>query len=95
MRAGLVVSGWNGSVEEHAGEGLPTLAGVKVSKLSCYLDGYRDRLCRDVEHLADLIENLQGSARAQAAYFVDMAKAEALDLLGDSRQAFELADRHA
>ena len=30
----------------------------------------------------------------QVAYIVDMAKADALDLLGETRQAFELVDRH-
>jgi hypothetical protein len=44
--------------------------------------------------LAGLIESVQGSARAQTAYMVDMAKAEALELLGESRQAFDLVDRH-
>ena len=44
--------------------------------------------------LAGLIETLQGSAREQVAYLVDMAKADALDLLGETRQAFELVDRH-
>ena len=36
-----------------------------------------------------MIETVQGSVREQAAYLVDMAKADALDLLGESRQAFE------
>ena len=44
--------------------------------------------------LAGLVENVEGSARAQVAYFVDMAKAEALDLLGETRQGWELVDRH-
>ena len=44
--------------------------------------------------LAGLIENAQGAARGQVAYMVDMAKADALDLLGETRQAFELVDRH-
>ena len=44
--------------------------------------------------LAGLIENVQGAAREQVAYLVDMAKADALDLLGETRQAFELVDRH-
>jgi hypothetical protein len=45
--------------------------------------------------LAGLIENVQVAAQAQVAYLVDMAKAEALDLLGETRQAFKLVDRHA
>ena len=44
--------------------------------------------------LAALIENVQRPARAQDAYMVNMAKAEALDLLGETRQALELVDRH-
>ena len=44
--------------------------------------------------LADLTENVQGAAREQVASMVDMAKSDALDLLGETRQAFELVDRH-
>ena len=44
--------------------------------------------------LAGLLENVQGPAREQVAYMVDMAKADALDLLGEARLAFELVDRH-
>ena len=39
--------------------------------------------------LPGLIENLQGAARAQVDYLVDMAKSDALDLLGETRQAWE------
>ena len=42
----------------------------------------------------ELIENAPGAAREQVGYRVDLAKAEALDLLGETRQAFELVDRH-
>ena len=44
--------------------------------------------------LAVLLESVHRSAREQVVYMVDMAKADALDLLGESRQAFELVDRH-
>ena len=44
--------------------------------------------------LAGLIESVQAVARDQVAYMVDMAKADALELLGETRQAFELVDRH-
>ena len=44
--------------------------------------------------LAGLVETVQGSAKEQVAYLVDMAKADALDRLGETRQAFELVDRH-
>ncbi|MCI0823657.1 MAG: hypothetical protein J4N90_02830 [Chloroflexi bacterium] len=213
MRTGLVVSLWNQWVEEHGGEGVATLAGVKAGKLSCYLNGYRYRIYRDVgelaeeasqreslleslqvgkpgsgdderfrqrvEHwkesalgflpeiytlrrainsisqryfdaqkalfpevaegftqllalveklvgiynealaedierlekllietgdeqdeslltidLAGLMEDVQAAANEQVAYMVDMAKSGALELLGETRQAFELVDRH-
>ena len=42
--------------------------------------------------LAGLVETVQGSAREQVAFLVDMAKADALDLLGETRQAFELVE---
>jgi len=45
--------------------------------------------------LAGLIEDIQGAAaREQVAYMVDMAKSEALDLLSENRQEWELVDRH-
>ena len=213
MRSGLAVSQWNQWVEAQGGEGVVSLAGVKAGKLSCYLDGYRYRVCRNTAELAEevtrresllaslqvgeqngsdvgefrqlverwqesalgflpeiytlrgaintislryfdgqeplfptvgkgfgqllasveklvdiynetlagdieslerllietgdgqdesplvidlagLIESVQGAAREQVAYMVDMAKADALDLLGETRQAFELVDRH-
>ena len=206
----MAVAQWNQWVEKNGGEGVASLAGVKVSKLSCYLDGYRYRACRDAGELeeevsrreslleslqvvtrgherlrrrverwkrlalgflseihalrrvidtisqryfdgqqilfpavaegfdqlldlvektvaiyngalagdierleelskepgdgqraspltidlAGLIESVQGTCREQVTYMVDMAKAEALDLLGENRQALELVDRH-
>ena len=44
--------------------------------------------------LAALIENVQEAAGAQVAYMVDMAKADALDLLGETRQALEYTGMH-
>ena len=44
--------------------------------------------------LAGLIENAQGTASGQVAYMVDMAKADALELLGETQKAFELVERH-
>ena len=44
--------------------------------------------------LAGLVENVQGAAREHIAYMVDMAKADALELLGETRGALELVDRH-
>ncbi len=213
MRTGPVVSPWNQWVEAQGGEEGATLGGVKVKMLSCYLDGYRYRVCPTSEELAEglsrrwsllvslqvgkqdgsdvggfrqrveqwkeaalgflpeiytlrraitsisqryfdgqeglfpdvaegfdqllasakksvgiynealageiermvwllnetgegtdetpltidvagLIVSVQGVAKEQVAYMVDMAKAVALDLLGENRQAFELVDRH-
>ena len=51
-------------------------------------------LCSLTVDLAGLVENVRGAAREQVAYMVDMAKSDALDLLGETRQAFELVDRH-
>ena len=45
-------------------------------------------------NVSELIENVQEAAVGQIAYMVDMAKADALDVLGETRQAFELVDRH-
>ena len=44
--------------------------------------------------LAELIESVQGAGKEQVSYLVDMAIADALDLLGESRHALELVDRH-
>ena len=49
---------------------------------------------RSTIDFAGLIENAQGAATAQVAYLVDMAKADALGILGENRQALELVDRH-
>ena len=48
----------------------------------------------EVHDLGGLIESVHGAAREQVVYMVDMAKVDALDLLGENRQAFELVDRH-
>ena len=213
MRTGLAVSAWNQWLEAQGGEGVATLAEVKVGKVNSYLDGYQCRVYRDAGELAEevsrrqslleslqvgkrdnsdderfrqrvghwkesalgflpeiytlrrainsisqryfdgqealfpevaegfaqllasaeklvdiynealaedverlerllmemgygqdessltidlagLIEDVQGAAREQVAHMVDMAKADALDLLGETRQAFDLVDRH-
>ena len=43
---------------------------------------------------AGSVENVQGAANVQVAYLVYMAKADALEMLGENRQAVELVDRH-
>ena len=50
---GLVVAEWNRWVEEHGGEGVAFVAGAEVGKLSCHLDNYRYRVCRDARELAE------------------------------------------
>jgi len=55
--------------------------------------GGRDESSLTID-LAGLVKNVQGAAKEQVAYIVDMAKADALDLLGETRQAFDLVDRH-
>jgi len=73
-------------------------------------DIYNDTLAEDIERLenllgrqietpltidlAGLVEAVRGAASEQVAYLVDMAKADALDLLGETSQALELVDRH-
>ena len=42
-------------VEQHCGEGVATLAGVKVGKPDCYLDGYRCRICQAAGELAERV----------------------------------------
>ena len=44
--------------------------------------------------LAGLIENVQGNAKEQVTYFVDMAKSDALEMLGETRKSVELLERH-
>ena len=72
-----------------------SLAG-EIERLECLLNetGHRQDGSPLSIDLAGLIENLQVAAQAQVAYLVDMAKAEALDLLGETRQAYDLVDRH-
>ena len=44
--------------------------------------------------LAGSIENVQRAATDPSTYPVDMAKAEALDAMGDTQKAVKLVDRH-
>ena len=44
--------------------------------------------------LAELIEQIQTVAAEQVTYMVDCAKADALDLIGETREAFKLRDRY-
>ena len=44
--------------------------------------------------LSNLLAKKQSAATDQVAYLVDMAKAEALDAMGETEQAVALVDRH-
>ena len=44
--------------------------------------------------LAGLTESAQVVVKDQVDYMVDMAKSDALDVLGETRQAWEMVDRH-
>lgn len=65
----------------------------RLEKILCDTGGvqYEPPLTID---LAVLIEDVQVAAKGQIAYLVDIAKSEALDVLGEPRQAWELVDRH-
>jgi hypothetical protein len=67
LRRGLVLSSWNQWVATHAGDGMVRLGGVKVSRLSSYLEGYWYHLCEDEQELAEvrrrresLLDSLRG-----------------------------------
>jgi hypothetical protein len=47
LRRGLVVSSWNQWVAANGGDKTATVEDVKISFLTCYLEGYRYLLCRD------------------------------------------------
>lgn len=55
LQTGILISPWNQWVEKNGGEGRAPLAGVKVGKLNCYLDGYQYRICRNDEELTEEI----------------------------------------
>ena len=44
--------------------------------------------------LLGLIEEVPRAAKEQVTHLMDMAKTDALYLLGETRRAFELVDRH-
>ncbi len=66
-------------------EGLENLSGERR-------DGHQPS--RLTINLAGLIVSAQTAAKEQVSSLVDMAKADALDILGETRQALELVDRH-
>jgi hypothetical protein len=67
LRRGLMLSSWNRLVNDSERNGTATLEGVKVSRLSSYLEGYQYHLCRDQHEVAEerrrresLLEELRG-----------------------------------
>jgi hypothetical protein len=47
IEIGLVAASWNRWIEQNGGEGAAQLAGVRVSVMGCYMDGYPYHVCRD------------------------------------------------
>jgi len=82
-------------VEKLVGNYNEDLAG-SIERVEMLLDETRDgqQASRLTIGLSGLIENVDGAAKEQVAYLVDMAKADALEVVGDTRQALELVDRH-
>ena len=63
---GPVLADWNHWVDENGGECVASLAGIKVGKLDCYLDGYQHRNCpnatewaKEVSQRESVLESLQ------------------------------------
>ena len=50
---GLAVSGWNDLVRTEGGEGVATLALVKIARLDCYAEVYLSQICQDSDCLAE------------------------------------------
>ena len=65
----------------------------RLERLLCKTGDGQDESPLKID-LASLIDSISGAAAEQVAYLVDMAKSDALNLLGETRQAWELVDRH-
>ena len=67
-----------------------------IDRVEKLFDETRDgsQPCRLTIDLAGLIESVQVATKDQVSYLVDMAKADALEILGETRQSLELVDRH-
>ena len=57
-------------------------------------DDAQESETRSTIDLSNLAGKTQRAAASQAAYLVDMAKAEALDSMGETERAVALVDRH-
>ncbi len=82
-------------VEKTVGVYNENLAG-DIERLEWLLNGTGDeQQASDIKvDLPELNENVQGAAKGQVAYLVDVAKADALEMLGENQKAVELVDRH-
>ncbi len=56
-------------------------------------DGQETENRRTIDR-SDIHGRSQGAATDQSVYLVDMAKAEALDAMGETEKAVQLVDRH-
>ena len=95
---------------QSSGEGFDQLLALVEKTVSIYNDALAEDIERleslltereDGENespltidLAVMTENVQVAAGAQVTYMVDMAKADALDMLGEARSALQLVERH-
>ena len=72
-----------------------SLAG-EIERLECLLNetGHRQDESPLSIDLAGLIEDAQDVSKEQVAYLVDMAKSDALDVLGETRAAWDLVDHY-
>ena len=59
MRTGITVARWNEWVEARGGEGAASLAGLKVSRLGCYLDGCRYSVSRNSKEMKEEVDQRQ------------------------------------
>lgn len=67
LHEGITIFDWNRWVDVEGDEGEATLAGIKVGKLSCYLDRYRNRVCQDAAELQSESERRSSLLRSLRA----------------------------
>lgn len=56
MRTGITVARWNEWVVARGGEGAASVAGLKVSRLGCSLDGCRYNVCRNSKEIEEEVD---------------------------------------
>jgi hypothetical protein len=95
LRRGLVLASWNRWVDDNERHGTATLEGVKVSRLSSHVEGYRYHLCRGQDEVAEerrrresLLQDMRGCKpgsgsddryRRRVSWWSEMAR----DFLGE------------